>query len=293
MTKPLKIVFVLLALLAAGSGLAQDDYIVGERDVLNIQVMGEADMTATLTVSANGTITYWYLGEIAVAGLSVQQAKEKIHDLLADGYLVSPVVDVKVGEYRSKEVEIQGAVAKPGTYPLTTNSINLIKLIALAGGVNPEQVGSYAYIVRGSAQKISSSIKESDVATMENRVTVDLGKLLNEGDVSEDKPIYGGDFILISSRDIEDVKRNFIWVEGEVPRPGKFPYQEGLTALSVVIQAGGWTDLGSPNRATISRTGPDGTTEVLRAKLKDIRAGKRPDLPLKPGDRITVPQSIL
>lgn len=292
MFKFTRLVFVLVSLLAAGA-YGQDDYIVGERDVLSIQVMGEPDMTATVTVSANGTITYWYLGEIPVAGLSVMQVKEKIYALLADGYLVSPVVDVKVNDYRSKEVEIQGAVVKPGTYPLTTNAISLIKLIALAGGVNAERVGSYAYIIRGSAQKISASIKESDVAAMENRLTVDLNKLLNQGDISEDKLIYGGDFVLISSRDVEDVKRNFIWVEGEVRQPGKFPYQEGLTALAVVIQAGGWTDLGSPNRATISRLGPDGKTEVIRAKLKDIREGKRPDLPLKPGDRITVPQSIL
>ena len=48
---------VFLALLVASSGRTQDDYIVGERDVLSIQVMGEADMTATVTVSANGTVT--------------------------------------------------------------------------------------------------------------------------------------------------------------------------------------------------------------------------------------------
>ena len=282
---------MLLALLAALPGLAQDDYIVGERDVLSLQVMGQTDMTATLTVSANGSITYWYLGEIPVAGLSVQQVKQKIHDLLADGYLLNPVVEVKVTEYHSKEVQIQGAVIKPGTYPLDTNSVTLLKLIALAGGADANRIGSYAYIVRGSANKLNATIKEKDVASMENRVTVDLNKLLNQGDMSEDMQIYGGDFVLIASRDIEDVNRNFVWITGEVKTPGKLPYQEGLTALAVVIQAGGWTEFGSPNRATISRTDENGKTQVIRVKLKSIRSGKRPDVPLKPGDRITVPQS--
>jgi len=285
--------FLLLALGVALPGLAQDDYIVGERDVLSIQVMGEADMTATVTVSANGTITYWYLGEIPINGLSVQQVKQKIHDLLADGYLINPVVGVKIAEYRSKEVQIQGAVTKPGTYPLDTNSINMVKLIALAGGVEASRIGSYAYIIRGSADKLNAAIKEKDVVTMENRITVDLNKLLNQGDMSEDKQVYGGDFVLIASRDIEDVKRNYIWIAGEVRSPGKLPFQEGLTALAVVIQSGGWTDLGSPNRATISRTDENGKTEVIRVKLKDIRSGKHPDVPLKPGDRINVPQGLL
>jgi polysaccharide export outer membrane protein len=286
-------VLLLLALFAAGPGLAQDDYIVGERDVLSIQVMGEQDMTATVTVSANGTITYWYLGEIPINGLSVQQVKQKIHDLLANGYLINPVVGVKVAEYRSKEVQIQGAVNKPGTYSLDTNSITLMKLVALAGGVDSNRIGSYAFIVRGSADKLNATIREKDVAAMENRVTVDLNKLLNQGDVSEDKQVYGGDFVLIASRDIEDVKRNYIWIAGEVRAPGKIPYQEGLSALAVVIQAGGWTDLASPNRATISRSDENGKTEVIRVRLKDIRNGKRPDIPLKAGDRITVPQGVI
>jgi protein involved in polysaccharide export with SLBB domain len=293
MFKQLSWGFLLLALMAALPGLAQDDYIVGERDVLSIQVMWEQDMTATVTVSANGTITYWYLGEIPVNGLSVQQVKQKIHDLLANGYLINPVVGVKVTEYRAKEVQIQGAVIKPGTYSLDTNSVTMIKLIALASGVDANRIGSYAYIIRGSAEKLNAAIKEQDVASMANRITVDLNKLLNQGDLNEDKPIYGGDFVLIASRDIEDVKRNYIWIAGEVRTPGKLPYQEGLTALAVVIQAGGWTDLGSPNHATISRTDENGKNEVIRVKLKDIRGGKRPDVLLKPGDRITVPQSLL
>ena len=124
-----------------------------------------------------------------------------------------------------------------------------------------------------------------------NKVEVDLKKLMVEGEVEEDKPVYGGDFVFIASTESEALQRNFVWIDGAVKTPGKINYQEGLTALAAVIQAGGFNDYAAPNRAAIHRVGPDYKVVTIKVKLSKIQKGKIPDVPLQPGDRLTVPQS--
>jgi len=314
---------------------AQEDYILGPGDKILIQVIGESDMRTEGEISPQGTITFWILGDIKVAGKSVLELKNDLTKILAERYLQNPVVKIEVLDYRSKEVLIQGAVNNPGTYHLQENWTTLLKLISMAGGVT-EDVGSVAYIVRGymnrplnlnlilkaeETKAKSSSGQNSSGKTGEEkksekfpseaqlseekessfprqnvfqlkRIEVDLKKLLIQGDLQEDKPIYGGDFVFISSIAYEELSKNFVWVEGAVGHPGKIAYVPGLTALQAILQAGGLAEYSAPNRATIIRIAPDGRNIIIKVKLKKISKGKAPDVPLQPGDRLTVPQSI-
>lgn len=270
---------------------AQDEYIVGERDTLDIQVWGEPSMSTTVVISSQETITYWMLGEIDVSGKSVSEIKNMLTQTLEENYLKNPVVDVRVSQFRSKEINIQGAVRNPGSFTLETNSISLLKLLSVAGGTS-EDVGSQAYILRDAANKLKEETGEKDIVKMEDRIEIDLVKLLRQGNLSEDKTIYGGDFIFVASKDFENINIYFIWVEGEVKNPGQLNFQEGLTALQACIHVGGFTDLAAPKRARLSRMGPDGIVQVTKVNLKAVSKGKKPDVLLQPGDRIKVPERI-
>ncbi len=311
---------------------AQEDYVLGSGDKIRIQVIGEPEMSAEGEISPQGTITFWILGDIKVAGKTVSELKKELSRVLEEKYIKEPVLKIEVLEYRSKEVLIHGAVQDPGTYHLQENWTTLLKLISMAGGVT-KNVGSVAYIIRGymnrplnvnlvlkatkTEKRVSEAEQSSPSETAQEkeskkslsqeekksppsspaqgelkRIEIDLKKLLVEGDLSEDKPVYGGDFVFISSIEFEELSRNFVWVEGAVAKPGKIPYVPGLTALQAVLQAGGLTEYSAPNRATIIRIAPDGRNIIIKVKLKKISKGKAPDVPLQPGDRLTVPQSI-
>ena len=69
-----------------------------------------------------------------------------------------------------------------------------------------------------------------------------------------------------------------IYVLGEVEKPGAYPYQPGLTMLSAVALAGGFTYRGVTSGATVVRTKGD----VAR------RGHVRPDGFLQPGDVVTI-----
>jgi len=86
--------------------------------------------------------------------------------------------------------------------------------------------------------------------------------------------------------------RSYISVEGEVKRPGVYDYQKGLTALNACILAGGFDKYAAPNRTIIIRKEGDEQT-TIQINLDDVRPGKVPDVELKPGDRIHVPESWL
>ena len=111
------------------------EYSVGEGDVLNINVYENEDLSTTVRVSANETIRVPLLGEISVKKLTVSQVAAKIENLLADGYLVSPQVDVFMQEYRSKRAIIIGEISSPGQYELR-GQITLLEFISKAGGLS-------------------------------------------------------------------------------------------------------------------------------------------------------------
>ena len=69
-----------------------------------------------------------------------------------------------------------------------------------------------------------------------------------------------------------------IYVLGEVEKPGAYPYQPGLTMLSAVALAGGFTYRGVTSGGTVVRTS-HGVAE---------RGRVRPDSFLEPGDVLTI-----
>ncbi len=314
---------VLLVIVSSNSGLSQPkpgdvskqegqtDYTVGNKDKITVKVWGEDGMEITTEVSYAGTIQFFLLGEVKVAGLTTSEIKEKIESQLkSKGYLNNPVVIVKIEEFKSKEVQVHGAIKDGGIYYLDTNYTTLLNLISKAGGATEER-GRLAYIWRGGSEDVNkitekvaeeyqssgkeeTEIKEEITSSLDKskRIEVNIQRLLDEGDVSENVTIYPGDFVLINSFTTENPTANYVWVEGEVKNPQQIPYQSGLTVLQAVIKAGGVTDLASPNRTQITRQpGADDKSVTFKVRLKDIQRGNRPDVALQAGDRIYVPES--
>ena len=65
-----------------------------------------------------------------------------------------------------------------------------------------------------------------------------------------------------------------------------------MTALKACILAGGFSTFAAPNRTRIIRKKGD-KVEVIKIDLDEVRDGEIPDVELKPGDRIHVPETWL
>ncbi len=123
--------FAVLLLLATHFTYAAD-YLLGAGDKILISVYGEPDLTIKVKINKSGFITFPFLEDIKVIGLSSKTLEQTIRNGLLGDYLIDPQVTVSIVEYRP--FFIHGQVNRPGGYPYQ-DDLTLDKAIALAGGL--------------------------------------------------------------------------------------------------------------------------------------------------------------
>ncbi|TWF48098.1 polysaccharide biosynthesis/export family protein [Neorhizobium alkalisoli] len=123
--------FVLLASSMPASASKMPSYTVGAGDVLMITVYGDAGLTGLFPVSAEGVIGYPLLGNVDVAGKTVDEIGAQISRDLAD-HVPNRSVAVAIKEYAP--IFIVGDVQKPGRYEYRPGMI-VLELFALSGGL--------------------------------------------------------------------------------------------------------------------------------------------------------------
>ena len=272
---------------------AKKAYVIGPRDVLNLTIYagGEKQLEVKLTVSNDGTINIPFLGNIKAAGLTIPQLVKRITSPLAKDYFVSPEVNILVAEYHSLRYFISGAVRHPGLYEMTSKT-RLMELIAKAGGLVQGR-GNVAYILRDATEEMvggKATIKE--ILSKKKPIKVDLKGLLEQGDMTYNLLLKTGDVVYIPFGKTLNLAQSKIYVGGKIKNPGLYDYQPGLTALSACIMAGGFAKFAAPSRTKIIRN-ENGKQKIIKIDLDAVKDGKAPDVKLKPGDRIQVPESWL
>jgi protein involved in polysaccharide export with SLBB domain len=85
--------------------------------------------------------------------------------------------------------------------------------------------------------------------------------------------------------------RPYVYVQGEVRLPNKVPLERGMTLLKAIAIVGGLTEWASENGVQIMSEGSTGKKRLFN--MKDIRAMRVPDPPLKGGDVIIVKRRFL
>ncbi len=286
---------ILLCLCLAQVGMCQpaaiqSAYRLGPEDVIRISIVagGEEQVAKEMVVSDTGHVNAPFIGKVDADGLTLEELEQSIVGPLEKDYFVAPQVHLQIEGYHSLQYFISGAVKKPGMYEMGFKP-SIMDLIAHAGGVLPER-GNLAYVIRGTA---SSSADADDPADGKPApIKVDLVKLLDEGDMSQNIRLMSGDTIYIPLDTGLDQASTKVYVQGKVKNPGVFNYQPGLTALAACIMAGGFDRFAAPNRAKIIRQ-TTGGQETIDLDLNKVISGKLPDLPLRPGDRIHIPESWL
>lgn len=109
------------------------EYRIGANDLLDVEVLNLDYGKRTVRVNALGYVTMPLLGPVMVAGLTQQQAEEHMASLYGEKYLQNPQVSIFIREFTTERITVDGAVAKPGIYPLV-GQMTLLRVIALAGG---------------------------------------------------------------------------------------------------------------------------------------------------------------
>lgn len=135
---------------AATAPMAHDDaFVIGNDDVLAINVWKEPDISRSVPVRSDGKISLPLVGEVEAAGRTPLKLEQDIAGRLRN-YISEPEVTVIVQQINSQKFNILGFVARPGTY-LLTNSATVLDAIALAGGFRDFAKQKSIYILRQNA----------------------------------------------------------------------------------------------------------------------------------------------
>ncbi|MDH3629101.1 MAG: polysaccharide export protein [Acidobacteriota bacterium] len=250
------------------------DYRVGRQDLLEIEVFDVEELTQTVRVGEDGSISLPLLGRLAVAGLTKSELEDLIAGLLADRYVRNPQVTVFVKEYESKKIAVSGAVKKPGTFEMLGQK-TLLEMISMAGGLDVDP-GKQIFIFR----------REHGGET--RRIAIELEQLVYQADPSLNVPLAPNDIVYVPN--LQTVR---IFVSGAVNTPNQYdvPRDEPVTVLKAITIAGGTTERAADKRVQVIRTDEAGNRSTMLINLRKVKRGKAEDPLLQKDDIVLVPEA--
>ncbi len=256
---------LLFALLVCGEASADQpmDYRLGAGDSIHISVFRNPNLTLDARVSESGIITYPMLGELAVGGLTLDEAERKIAFALKKAEVVQePQVNIVLSQIIGNQVSVLGEVNHPGRFALDTLNTRLSDMLARAGGVSPTG-GSVAILVGKRQGK-------------PYRKVIDLAKMFMDDNMGENVLVQGGDNIYVDFAPA-------YYIYGEVNQPGSYRVRRGMTVMQALAQGGGPTMRGTEKGMKLFRRGQSGDVVSFSPELTDL---------VKDGDVLYVKESL-
>jgi polysaccharide export outer membrane protein len=266
-----KFVLAMGCLLCVAAPLAQQEsLVIGPGDLLRVQVYDTPELDQHPRVDDAGNAPLLFAGDVLVAGKTPAQAANVIAaTLIAKRLMWHPQVSVTVEQYATQNVSVLGEVNKPGSYAIST-SRSILDVLSMAGGLSSLADRHVAIRHRDSPGQQESYFAASDA----------------NKNIQMDVSVYPGDTVLVS-------KTHFVYVLGDVARPGGYPMATTDTRMTLLETL---SEAGSPNRtailsnARLIRKGANGT-EQTKLDIGAIENGRQPDFKVEADDVIFIPFS--
>ena len=252
-----------------------DDYLLGSKDLLEVRVTEIPELNVERRVTGGGVIDLPLIGELQVAGLTAQEAKERLQTLLQSKYINTATVSIVVKEYVYKAVSVVGAVVRPG--PLSVSGHwDLLQAISSAGGLAPN-AGRKIYVMRHAQNGLADTLE------------IKTDDLIRAGSTRWNIAIFPSDIINVAPR--TTVR---LFCLGEVKNPGaiEMDADDRITLLSVIAKAGGLTDRASNGMRIKRKNEATGKDEEIVVNYRLIIGGKQADPQLLPDDVLIVGSSF-
>ncbi len=267
------------------------DYIISPDDHLEITVMDVPELSHDYLVSPAGLISVSLLKDpILAAGLPTRKLGQVIEKELQDaGMVTNPHISIQVKQSRLHSIAIVGAVARPQIYPVM-GTTTLLDALSQAEGISKD-AGNTAMITRGELGLRALSAKSTpaaDAASVPPRtITVNLTKLLDEGDPDLNYVLYPGDRVTVQ-------RAGIVYVVGAVNKPGGFVLTDEhtqVTVLKALALAASVKSTASAKKSMIIRKDAKGIEQDLPLDVGKILAGKAPDQVMYANDILFIPDS--
>ena len=199
------------------------NYVLGPDDQIQVLVYGVQQYDGDLLVSAEGAISIPSVGQVKVAGLTIEAATQKLKTLLGNSvypYLKTggSKLSVTLSKIRSIRITVVGSNL-PGNKTISSLA-TVFHALYVAGG--PTEFGSFREI---------ELIRNNKVID-----TIDLYKFLLHGDQTHNVGLKDNDVIRIPPY------KTRVELQGQVKRPGIYEVLPGEHFADILADASGFTD---------------------------------------------------
>jgi protein involved in polysaccharide export with SLBB domain len=260
------------------------EYKVGPLDILEITSrIGSEHSLDTVIVRSDGTISYSFIDDFPVEGLTVSEIDERLTERLS-AFIRTPRIDIVVKEFKSKSALVMGEIgslryaqnqAVSGRIYLKGKT-TLLDLLVMAGGYTKDADIKKVKLIRG-----------------DNIFYINLYDLIYRGEVEQNVIIDDGDVI-----DVPELPEygERVYVLGEVNNQGIYSLKDVPDLLAALSFAGSYTETGIEENTLIIRDYKPGQKPlILTADIGEIlkKGDISQNIPLKDGDIVYVPRSII
>ncbi len=230
-----------------------------------------------------------FSNEAYTASIQVKQVTDKerrIKDIVKNSfgsYIPQKGDSIVVGKILNRydnKITISGAVYRPGTYELE-RGFTLSRLIAKADGLKEDAFKERGVIVRINDTDLTKKIIPFSVQDVVAKRATDIVLQKNDEIIIGEAAAYREKYTLT--------------LEGEVKKPGIFPYFQGMTLNDLLFLAEGVTDAAAINNIEIARRvkSDDDTKKNEMATIIDVSAQKDlkligKEVELQPWDVVSV-----
>ena len=159
-------------------------YKIGPLDTLNVVVWRNPELSASVIVRPDGSVSTPLVEDIQAAGRNPADLSREIEKALAK-YIRDPVVSIVVSGFQgvySDQIRIVGEAAKPQTVPYRQN-MTILDVMIQVGGVTDFADANGAVLIRGVESGKQYGVRLKD--------------LLKRGDISANVAVMPGDIIIV------------------------------------------------------------------------------------------------
>lgn len=200
-------------------------YRLGPGDVLSVAIYEHPEFSAAAqgvtganasivgyVVNAQGNLQFPLVGDIPVSGLEVSQVGTMLNQRLAR-FIQNPQATVRVIDYRSQKVMVDGEVRTPGLVPVSDVPLTIVEAMGRAGGALPTADQSRLVLYRAG-----------------KRYDLNVPALMASGQPVHKVTLQEADLLRVPS-----AKEQQVYVIGEVPRPAAVPMRYDGLRLSEAL----------------------------------------------------------
>jgi protein involved in polysaccharide export with SLBB domain len=260
------------------------EYKIGALDILEITSrVGSKHTTDTVPVRSNGTISYGFVDDLPVEGLTVSELDARLTESLSR-FIKDPRIDIMVKEFKSKSALVMGEVAafRYAHYQVAsgriylTGKMDLLDLLVMAGGYTKDADIKKVKLIRGDKSYF-----------------INLYDLIYRGEVEQNVIIDDGDVI-----DVPELPEygERVYVLGEVYRQGVYSLKDVPDLLAALSFAGSYTSRAiEENTLVIRGYQPGANPLVLTADVSAIlkKGDIKQNVSLMDGDIVYVPRNTI